>query len=71
MVMIRVNTDNAVTGIQYRVKLYTLNGTLVYESIIADMAMINLNRLGIQPGMIIVKLESDKDIHTEKLIYQP
>ena len=71
MVTIKANTDNASAGNLYKVKLYTLNGTLVYEGMIADRAMINLNELGIQPGMIIVKLESDQEILTEKLIYQP
>jgi len=69
-VIIKANADDAAVN-RYKIKLYTINGTLVYESMIADMAMINLNGLGIQPGIVIVKLESDTEVRTQKLIYRP
>lgn len=70
-VIIKATHDDVSAGNRFRVKLYTINGTLVYESMIADMTMINLSGLGIQPGMILIKIESDQEIRTEKLIYQP
>jgi len=51
------------------VKIYTVNGSLVYQSDIFNNEIINLKALNTQHGLYFIQVETDKLIMTSKFIY--
>jgi hypothetical protein len=51
------------------IKIYKVNGSLVYQSDIVNNEMLNLNNLNIEYGLYFIKIESDNLVETSKFIY--
>jgi hypothetical protein len=51
------------------VKIYTVNGSVVYQSDIANNEIINLKSLNMKQGLYFIQVETDKLIKTSKFIY--
>jgi hypothetical protein len=51
------------------VSIYTINGSLIYQSEIANKATIDLKALDLQSGMYFIQVETNKSVETAKLIF--
>ena len=54
-----------------QVEIYSLSGSLFYESSIFGNSVINLSRLNIYPGIYLVKTKCNNQTSVHKVIYQP
>ena len=64
-----LKAEDANAGIQ--VAIYTLSGSLIYNSSVVENSVIDLSRLNIFPGIYMVKTTCDKQNLVHKVIYQP
>lgn len=55
----------------HSIKLYQLDGQLVYESEFENGETLNINSFGIHTGLYIIKVEVGKWTYTRKIIYTP
>lgn len=64
-----LKVDNSKSNV--RVEIYSLSGSLFYNSIIIGNSVIDLGRLNINPGIYLVKTNCDNRNSVHKIIYQP
>ena len=64
-----LKVDNQQTNIQ--VEIYSLSGSLFYESSIVGNSVIELRHLNIYPEIYLVKTKCNNHTSVQKVIYQP
>jgi len=63
-----VKIDNETAANNILVKIYSISGSLIIQQHIINNENINLVQEGIQSGMYIIRIETDKFIETKRLI---
>lgn len=54
---------------QLDIKLYNMNGMLVYQAIEENNALVNLRDMGLSNGIYFIRIETDNIIETKKIIF--
>jgi hypothetical protein len=54
---------------QFKVKLYNINGMLVYQGISSNNDIIDLGDLGLNSGIYFINIETDEFVETVKIIF--
>ena len=55
----------------YSIKLYNVNGQLVFEQDANDVSIISLDDLGVSVGVYMLNIEYNGQISTQKVVYTP
>jgi hypothetical protein len=68
-IIVHINSDDLIstTGI----KLFNVNGMLVYQGNISNGSRINFKELGLSAGIFIIQVETNATLETAKVIYTP
>jgi len=53
------------------IKLYNINGILIYQANIGNNSKINLKEIGLDAGMYIIQVKTNELLETAKIIYSP
>jgi len=64
-----LKVDNSKSNVQ--VEIYSLSGSLFYESSIVGNSIIELKHLNIYPGIYLIKTKCNNQTSVHKVIYQP
>lgn len=51
-------------------ELYGVKGKLLYQRSMDDSCMLNLEEMGLSPGLYIIRIRTGMQVHTKKLIYR-
>ena len=68
-IVVNIKADESYVPID--IKLFNLNGMLVYQTSIENNSKINFKKIGLDAGMYIMHIESGNFLETAKIIYSP
>ena len=66
---ITISVDNAEEFMQFNVRLYNINGMLVYQGLNSNNDIIDLGNLGLNSGIYFVHIETDDFVEIVKIIF--
>jgi hypothetical protein len=69
--VIQIRFENDITNDPLKIRLYNIEGELIYETKAYSDSMIELNRLGFKAGIYFIELELANRLETKKVIYTP
>jgi hypothetical protein len=64
-----VSIDSPEEYIQLDIKLYNINGMLVYQAIEENNTTVNLKNIGLSQGIYFIRIETDDFVETSKILF--
>jgi hypothetical protein len=64
-----ISIDSPEEYMQLDIKLYSINGMLVYQAIEENNAKVSLKNLGLSQGIYVIRIETDNIVETAKIIF--
>jgi len=64
-----ISINSSEKYLQLDIKLYNINGILVYQATEENNAVVNLKNLGLSQGIYFIRIETDNFVETTKILF--